>query len=39
MRKRGNIKELILKNKSEILQDEKAIKKIEIRIDNRHAVK
>ncbi|EST12265.1 FbpB family small basic protein [Sporolactobacillus laevolacticus] len=39
MRKRGSIKELILKNKTEILQNEKALEKIEVKIDNRHAMK
>jgi hypothetical protein len=39
MRKRDSIKELIQKNKSEILRDEKQLEKIEVKIDNRHAVK
>ncbi|SFF98911.1 FbpB family small basic protein [Sporolactobacillus nakayamae] len=39
MRKRDSIKELIQKNKSEILRDEKQLAKIEVKIDNRHTVK
>jgi hypothetical protein len=39
MKKRKTFKDLVSKNKSEILNNEKALEKIEERIDNRHAVK
>ncbi|MCL1631792.1 FbpB family small basic protein [Sporolactobacillus sp. CPB3-1] len=39
MKKRDRIKELIQKNKLEILRDGKQLEKIERRIDNRHATK
>lgn len=39
MRKKHTLKELVLKNKSEILQNEKALEKIEEKIDQRRAYK
>ncbi|TGB00408.1 FbpB family small basic protein [Sporolactobacillus shoreae] len=39
MRKKQVFKELVLKNKSEILRNEKVLEKIEEKIDQRHAIK
>lgn len=39
MRKKHVFKELVLKNKSEILRNEKVLEKIEEKIDQRHAIK
>ncbi|RYM05675.1 FbpB family small basic protein [Sporolactobacillus sp. THM7-7] len=39
MRRKNKFKDLISKNKSEILRSEKALQRIEEKIDNRHALK
>lgn len=39
MRKRLSIKELITKNKSEILKDNLALEKIESKIEKKHSAK
>jgi hypothetical protein len=39
MRKRLSIKELITKNKSEILKDNLALEKIESKIEKKHSTK
>ncbi|MDD9149538.1 MULTISPECIES: FbpB family small basic protein [unclassified Sporolactobacillus] len=39
MKRKNTFKDLVLKNKSEILQNEKALEKIEEKIDRRHVLK
>lgn len=39
VKRKNTFKDLVLKNKSEILQNEKALERIEEKIDNRHAIK
>ncbi|RYL90327.1 FbpB family small basic protein [Sporolactobacillus sp. THM7-4] len=39
MRRKSNLKDLVSKNKLEILRNEKALERIEEKIDNKHVIK